>query len=66
MKYFIYILIVIAGALMIYNAIHLDFDNLFGKDSKTALIGVLASACVIMLMSVLLISRKIQQKRKGK
>ncbi len=44
---------------------YLDFENLFTEDSKTALIGVLASACVIILMSILLISKKIQQKRKG-
>ncbi len=66
MKYFINLLIVIAAGLMIYNATHLDFGNLLAKDSKTALIGVLASACVIMLMSILLISKKIQRKRRGK
>lgn len=66
MKYFIYVLIVIAAALMIYNATHIDFDNPFVGDSKTAIIGVLAPACVIILMSILLMSRKIQQKRKGK
>ncbi|WP_109301622.1 hypothetical protein [Aquimarina sp. AU474] len=66
MKYFIYILIVIATGLMIYNATHLDFNNLFTGDSKTALIGVFAPACVIVLMSILLISRKIQEKKKAR
>ncbi|MEB3344284.1 hypothetical protein U6A24_02370 [Aquimarina gracilis] len=66
MKYFIYTLMVIATGLMIYNATHLNFDDILAEESKTALIGVLAPACVIMLLSILLISKKIQQKKKGK
>ncbi|MBQ4818839.1 hypothetical protein [Aquimarina sp. MMG016] len=66
MKYFIYILIVIAVGLMIYNATILDFNNLMKGDSKTALISILASACVVLLMLILLVSRAIQEKRKGK
>jgi len=66
LKYFIYILIILATGLMIYNATHLDFENLLNKESKTALIGVLAPACVILLMLILLTSKKIQQKKKGK
>ncbi|GAA4273789.1 hypothetical protein GCM10022258_30830 [Aquimarina gracilis] len=57
---------VIATGLMIYNATHLNFDDILAEESKTALIGVLAPACVIMLLSILLISKKIQQKKKGK
>ncbi|MCK8522620.1 hypothetical protein M0D21_13630 [Aquimarina sp. D1M17] len=66
MKYFIYILIAIASVLLAYNTIHLDFKDLFGKDSKAALVGVFASACTIVLMLILLISRRIQEKKKGK
>lgn len=62
MKTFIYILIVIAAGLIVYNFTFLDFDNLLGKDSKTALIGVLASGCVILLMVILLLSRAIAKK----
>ncbi len=66
MKYFIYVLIVIAAALVIYNGTHLDFNNLLVGDSKTALIGVFCSACVILLMWILLISKSIQKKNRGK
>ncbi|MBP2833244.1 hypothetical protein J8281_13705 [Aquimarina sp. U1-2] len=65
MNYFIYLLIAIATTLMIYNATHLDLDNILAKDSKTALIGMFASACAIILMCILLVSRKIQQKKKN-
>ncbi|MBW1296181.1 hypothetical protein [Aquimarina litoralis] len=62
MKYFIYTLIVAAVALIIYNATVLDFSNLLIGDSKTALMSIIASACVIVLLFILLISRTIQQK----
>jgi len=64
LKYFIYTLIAIAAGLMLYNATHLNFDNILAEKSKTALIGVLAPACVIVLMLILLISKKIQQKKR--
>ena len=65
MKYFIYILIAIAAGLIIYNATFLDFDHLLQGNSKTALISIIACACVIVLLFILLISRAIQEKRKN-
>ncbi|MBG6133219.1 phosphate starvation-inducible membrane PsiE [Aquimarina sp. EL_43] len=65
MKYFIYLLITIATGLIIYNITYLDFDNLLIGDSKTALIGIFSSACVVMLMTILLVSRNIQKKKRG-
>lgn len=66
MKYFIYILIAIAISLMIYNTTYIDFDNLLVKDSRTALIGVFSSACVVVLLLILLVSRSIQEKKRGR
>ncbi|WP_282080636.1 hypothetical protein [Aquimarina algiphila] len=63
MKYFIYILIIIASGLIIYNTTHLDFGNLLDGNSKTALISIFASACVIVLLSILLVSKAIQKKK---
>lgn len=62
MKYVIYLFIIAALGLLIYNATLLDFNNLLEGNSKTALIGVLASACVIVLMVILLLSKAIQKK----
>ncbi len=62
MKILIYSLIGIATALIIYNFTFLDFDGLLTGDSATALIGVLASSCVILLMVILLMSRAIAEK----
>lgn len=65
MKYFIYLLIIIAIGLIIYNITYLDFDNLLIGDSKTALISIFSSACVVLLMTILLVSRSIQKTKRG-
>lgn len=62
MKAFIYILIALAVGLIIYNFTFLDFQNAFVGDSKTALIGILASSIVVVLMVILLMSRAISEK----
>lgn len=62
MKAFIYILIFLASALIIYNFTFLDFQNAFAGDSKTALIGILASSIVVVLMVILLMSRAISER----
>lgn len=62
MKFLIYTLIVIALGLIIYNATFLNLEDAFAGDSKTALIGILASSIVVVLMIILLISRNIAEK----
>lgn len=62
MKYFIYLLLMVAGGLLIYNFTFLNFDNLLVGDSKTALISIFATACVVVLLCILLVSRAIYSK----
>lgn len=62
MKIVIYLLIAIASALIIYNFTFVDFQNAFSGDSATALVGILASSCVVVLMVILLMSRAISKK----
>jgi hypothetical protein len=64
MKIFVYVLIVIAVGLCVFNATQLNFDALFEGDSLIAAIGVLASACVIILLLILQTSLKIKSKQK--
>jgi len=63
MKYFIYTIIILAVGLIGYNSTHIDTNNILNEDSKIALIGIFASACVIILMLILLISKRIQNKK---
>lgn len=64
MKILIYILIVLAAGLVLFNLTKLDFNHLLEGDSAIAAIGVLASLCAILAMGVLLISKKIASKNK--
>ena len=64
MKIFIYILMVLSLGLIVYNATLLDFDNLFDGDSSVAAISILAGLCAILMLGILLISKKIAAKAK--
>lgn len=64
MKIFIYILMVLAVVVIVYNITVLDFENLLAGQSGIALIGILCAACVIVLLAILLTSRAISKKAK--
>ena len=63
MKYFRYVLIALDLALIAYNATVLEPDNLLEGDSQIALIGILASASVIVLIAILIQSERIKKKQ---
>ena len=63
MKTAIYIFILLAIALIVFNITKLDFNNLFEGDSLVASISILASACVILLMLILRTSHRIKKKK---
>ena len=62
MKIFIYILITLAAALLVYNVTKVDFSAPFQGESIVAVIGVVACLCAVLLMTILLLSRKIASK----
>lgn len=64
MKTIIYILIALAGGLVVLNITKLDFDHLLQGDSSIAAISVLAGLCAILALGILLISREIASKMK--
>lgn len=64
MKIFIYILIALGMASVIYNAIQLDFSNLFEGDSFIASVSVLGSLCAVILLVILRVSMMIAEKEK--
>lgn len=64
MKIFVYILIALSSGLVIFNITKLDFENLFEGDSAVATISILAGLCAILLLSILLISKKIAARSK--
>ncbi|WP_295180115.1 hypothetical protein [uncultured Christiangramia sp.] len=62
MKYFIYFIIFLAIVFIGVSVSSLDLNALLEGDSANALIVILASLCVIILMSILLVSRTISRK----
>ncbi|MCK8480987.1 hypothetical protein [Psychroserpens algicola] len=66
MKYFTILVTIVAIGLIIFNATRLDFNNLFEGKSIVALITILASLCAIALLQILRLSKRVDQKLKGR
>ncbi|MDN3723254.1 hypothetical protein QRD02_02575 [Aequorivita sp. SDUM287046] len=64
MKILIYILMVCAAGLVVFNLTKLDFDHLLEGDSSIAAVGILAGMCAILALGILLISKMIAWKVK--
>lgn len=58
------VIIVLATAMAIFNATKIDFERPFEGDSMIAIITILAALCAIVLMLILKISKRIEQKVK--
>ncbi|MEY8020246.1 hypothetical protein AB8P51_05425 [Muriicola sp. SD30] len=56
------VLIILALALIVYNVTIVDFNDPLGEQSIIAVIGIVASLCAIILLLILLTSKKIQEK----
>tara|TARA_R110002020_G_scaffold303939_5_gene519688 strand:- start:31956 stop:32150 length:195 start_codon:yes stop_codon:yes gene_type:complete len=64
MKIFIYIILALSTALLIFNLTKIDYNTPFEGNSTVAVISVLACACAIVLLLILQVSKKIAQKQK--
>ncbi len=64
MRILIPIFIALAALLLIYNVAQVNFDAPFQGESTVALIGIVGSACAIILLLILFVSRKIARKEK--
>ena len=66
MKIFIYILVFLALALIIFNITLLDFSNIMEGDSMIALIGIAASLCAVFILLIFRMSRIVEEKLNDK
>ncbi len=60
------VLIILALALIVYNVTVIDYTDPLGENSIIAVIGVVAALCAIVLLLILLTSKKISDKLKDK
>lgn len=65
MKIIIYVLMAAVLSLMVFNALKLDFNALLEGESKTAVILILAGLCALVLLIILLISKRIERLQKN-
>jgi len=63
MKYVVYAIMILGIASIVFNAFKLDFSNLLAGESQIAVISIVAALCVVILMSIMLISYKIKEKQ---
>lgn len=64
MRTFIYILMAIVGIVIAVNIFKLDFSNLFQGDSLIAIISILSGLCAFLILTIFMISKKIESKIK--
>ena len=64
MKYVYLVLGILAVVLMIFNSTQIDTNAPFKGDSLGAIIGIVAPLCAILLLLIMHLSQKIQQKLK--
>lgn len=64
MKIFTFILVFFALALIVFNITQLNFNDLFSKESVTALIGIVASFCAVCILLIFKMSKSIESKLK--
>ncbi|MDA8874819.1 hypothetical protein [uncultured Winogradskyella sp.] len=64
MRVFTIVATIIAIALIIFNATKLNFDALFRSESATAAMTIIAALCVIVLLQIFRISKKIEKLHK--
>ena len=62
MKYTFYFIGILAVASIVFNVFKLDFNRLLQGDSQVATISIIAALCVVALMGIMLVSRRINEK----
>jgi len=65
MKKLIYVLGALALVLVVFNLFQIDYADPLTGDSLIAIIGVVAGLCAVLLLIILLLAKKIQQRMRG-
>ncbi|MES2865126.1 MAG: hypothetical protein V4666_13455 [Bacteroidota bacterium] len=64
MKIFTYIVIAFSLITIVFNATKVSLDKPFEGESTIALIGIIASFCAIVIVSLFMVSRKLVEQTK--
>lgn len=64
MKIFTYIIIAFSLITIVFNVIKIDFEKPFEGESTIALIGIIASFCAMLMVTLLMVARKVVEQTK--
>ena len=64
MKIFSYIIIVLSIITIIFNTIKIDFEKPFEGENTIALIGIIASFCAILIVTLFMVAKKVVEQTK--
>lgn len=64
MKIFSYIIIALSIITIIFNATKIDFEKPFEGESTIALIGIIASFCAVLIVTLFMLARKVVEQTK--
>lgn len=64
MRIFSYIIIVLSIITIIFNATKIDFEKPFEGESTIAIIGIIASFCAILVVTLFRVAKKVVEQTK--
>jgi hypothetical protein len=64
MKIFSYIIIALSIITIIFNATKIDFEKPFEGESTIAIIGIIASFCAILVVTLFRVAKKVVEQTK--
>lgn len=64
MKIFSYIVIALSVITIIFNATKIDFEKPFEGESTIAIIGIIASFCAILVVTLFRVAKKVVEQTK--
>ena len=64
MRIFSYIIIALSVITIIFNATKIDFEKPFEGESTIAIIGIIASFCAILVVTLFRVAKKVVEQTK--
>ena len=64
MKIFTYIVIALSFITIVFNVTKIDFEKPFEGESTIAIIGIVASLCAIVIVTLFMVAKKVVEQTK--
>jgi uncharacterized integral membrane protein len=64
MKIFTYIIIALSLITIVFNATRINFEKPFEGESTIAIIGIVASFCAVLIVTLFMVAKKVVEQTK--